>query len=73
MLATAVAKDFCDGEDQRNETCRQASHGEHEGEPAGIGMGSMVAYASEDGESEQRGNHSCGEDADAGTKECARI
>jgi len=64
-LALAVADEFGEGEGEGESAGGQASHGDHEGEPAGVGVRTLAADAAANGEGQQRGDRSCKEEAKA--------
>jgi hypothetical protein len=73
LSAAAVTHELCHSEDEGKEACGQASHGEHEGEPAGVGVRALMGDAAEERDGQQGGENSCGEDADAGAEKRACV
>ncbi len=59
-LALVLTDELGDGQRQRQRAGGQAAHGEHQREPAGVGVRSLASTASEDGQREQRGDRSGG-------------
>ena len=71
--AAVLPDEFCDGENERQQAGGKAAHGEHQGEPAGVGVWALVTYAAEERDGQQGGEDSCGEDADAGAEKRACV
>ncbi len=69
----AVAENFRYGEDERQQSGGKAAHGQHQGEPAGVGVRALMADAAEERDGQQGGEDSCREDADAGAEKRACV
>src|SRR5260370_29877459 len=73
-LAAAVADELNSGEQQGEEAGGEASHGQHQREPAEIGVRALVTRdAAEAGEDERGGDGSGAEDEKAGAEELAGV
>jgi len=69
----AVADHLCDGQNESNEAGGKAAERKYKREPAGIGMGTLMAYASEDAHGEQGSENASKKDSEAGAEEDARV
>lgn len=73
MLAAEVGKDFHEGEGESEEAGGKAAHGEHECEPAGVGVGTLASDAAAEGGDVEDGEESGAEYEESGTKDCAGV
>ena len=68
LVALAVAGKFGKAKKQGKQARGQASHGEHQTEPAAIGVWPLVADAAEHREGQQNAKKSAAEDGGAGAQ-----
>jgi hypothetical protein len=68
-----VAVDFGQRKQEGEEASRQAAHGKHQGQPAGVGMRALMSNPAEDRQRKRCGNDACQEDAKAGSEKLSGV
>lgn len=73
LVAAEVAGQFGEGQEEGEDAGGEASHGDHEGQPAAVGVGSLLADAAEGEVHEQGRDDAREEDDGAGGEELAGV
>jgi len=71
--AAEVSDQLCGGEKQGEDAGGKATHGDHQAEPASVGVRSLLADAAKDAVHERSGDRSREEDDGACGEELARV